>query len=558
MEHTVAIAPSLPPIEEHGILNIEACEEELAEGNHDEEFMSSTGSVDERTSLIRSGGSFSYSYTDSHRFMDTRTLTVNDTEQYDELRDSSIVTDFQASYFLPSLMLSSYSTTRQSCEHMAHSMAQSLMKRSVYGSRSLAVSLIEKVSDDRGASFGLALFNLLPALLGTAIFTLPYAIALGGYATIPIFIIISLLADFTALLLVDSMYEVSPKSKIRKRTKLDYVEVARGAFGKTGGKLMNFVLIFYLFAVNIVCLVLIGKSFFSILRRFGTVSNQEAMAIFSVLVIPTLFIQKLSHLAYLSILSIVAIAIGVIATLVAFVLQHDQWKANLSTIPVFEWHGFSLALSIWAYTIIQHPIIPQVESSMGEPAKFAKIIHTTVGMSTPIKLLYAVLGAATYGCASQPLITNNIVAYSYPLSVVVNLVVCMFAVSNFPLNYFVVCDAFDHITLGSKRAHLKKGGKYHPLWILLTRPILVAAAVCIGLVVPYFGLLVGVLGSLLGILLVFVLPCSFHLKLKWNTLSWRWKLIEIFVLIFGCLVGCIGLYASVRGLYFAITTGTPS
>ncbi len=558
MEHIVAVPPSLQPIEENQVLSIDPDEAEQRE------YESSIESIDERTSLVRSGSHLSYSYTESMaRFMDTneqeqRTFDGTETEvgsrtDTPQQFQSSIMTDFQASYFLPSLLISSYSSVRQSYEHYARSMAQSIMKKSHYGSTSVAVSLIEKFSDDRGASFGLTMFNLLPMLCGAAIFTLPNAVAVGGYVTIPFFILISIMADFTSMILVDSMYEVSPKSKKLKRTKLDYVEIARAAFGKPGGRLINFILIFYLYAVNVVSLVLIGKSVYAILASFAPLSSKAVMAIFSITVIPTLFIQRLSHLAYLSFLSVLAITIGAISTIVAFVIESKSWHNNITAIPVFDWNGFALAISIWSYTIIPHTIIPQVESSMQEPKKYGKALHSSFATATAIKAIYGVLGALTYGVATESLILDNIKAFSFPLSVLANAVVSIFAILNFPLNLFVVCDAFDQITLGKKRMNWKKGGKYHPLWILMTRPVMVGLGLSIGLVVPYFGLLVGVLGSLLGTLLVFLFPCLFHLKLKWKKLGFGKKLLEIAVLVAGTAFGGVGLFASVKGLYLAIS-----
>ena len=555
MEHPVA-APSLPPIEEHHVLQLETADPEEEE----EDDVDSQGSFDEKASLVRSGHlSFSYTqsitkYQSTHE-QDPRSAETSGIEA-DKVNDgqlSSIMTDFQASFFLPSLLISSYSTVRQSYDKMARSMAQSMAKRSICTSRSFAYSIIEKMSDDRGASFGLTMFNILPALLGSALFTIPYAISIGGYSTIPIFILIAMFADFTCLLLADCMYEVSPRSRRLKRTKLDYVEIAEAAFGRHAARLINFTLVFYLFASNIVVLVLIGKSFYSILSRYTDLSLNAMMAIFSILVLPTLFIQRLSHLAYLSLISTLAIIVGSIATMAIFIVKNKSWRTNSGAVPDFNWEGFALALGMWSYTVVPHTIIPQVEACMRQPEKFRKAVHLSFGISTPIKIIFSVIGALTYGSSTQALVTKNVVVSSYPVSVLANAVICVYAVCNFPLNFFVVCDAFDSVTLGAKHINLKKGGKFHPLWILLTRPVLVGIGLGIGMVVPYFGLLVGILGSFLGTLLVFVFPCVFHLKLKWKKQSLLWNMLEIVVLFIGSAVGVIGLYASVKGLYLAIS-----
>ena len=517
-------------------------------------------SYDEKASLVHSG-SFSVSYGQSvSKYQSTHepdadNAHVSDTHHKSQqivIQDGSVMTDFQASMFLPSLLISSFSTVKQSYDHMARSMAQSTAKRSMYTSKSLAYSIIEKLSDDRGASFWLTIFNLLPALLGSALFSVPYAVAVGGYLTIPAFILIGILANVSALLLVDSMYDVSPRSMRPKRTKLDYVDIAGAAYGRWGSRVINFALVSYLFSVCIVNIVLIGKSMYTILHTYVPLSLPAVMSIFTVLVLPTLYVQKLSHLAYLSLLSSVAIWIGGIVSIIMFIVGSNSWKSNAESIPLFEWNGCALALGIWMYSVVPHTFIPQVEACMKEPSGFTKAANASFGISALAKVLFALIGAFAYGTSTAPIVTKNIVNDSYQVSVLINVAIMLYGVFSFPLNFFIVCDAFDSLTLKPTRVNLRKGGKYHPCWITLTRPVLVAAALGIGLVLPYFELLVGILGSFLGTFLVFVFPCVFHLKLKWKHLSHTRRLTEIIILMIGTAVGSIGLYASLKGLISAV------
>ena len=69
--------------------------------------------------------------------------------------------------------------------------------------------------------------------------------------------------------------------------------------------------------------------------------------------------------------------------------------------------------------------------------------------------------------------------------------------------------------------------------------------------IPHFALLMGFTGSLTGTLLAFLLPCSFHLKLKWNDLTWVDFCLDVAILIFGFFCAFTGLYYSIIGLYEA-------
>ncbi len=564
IDHQAHVTQPLPTIEEGRVLLIECNDDDNYdddenddEGSHFEGRSTelSTEST-EKTSLIKSTVS-SKSYTEG-------SVTITDTHEHerrighselDKFSDyhSSTMTDFQASLFLPSLLVSSYSTVRQSYDHMAQqSIAQSMARRSLYGSTSVVVSLIEKVSDDRGASLGLTIFNLIPYLIGTSLFATPYFMAKSGYMTIIAFLLTALLADITSVLMVDSMYEVSPKSKLRKRVRGDYVDIANAAFGSKASKLMNLLLITHLFTSGVVTFVLLGNAMFAILFLYVPLSKLAMMGTFSLLVLPTLFVRKLSQVAYMSMVTVIALITGALATTAIFIKDSNSWKPNLPTITLFDWNYFTFALSMWLYTLIIHATLPQIEGSMRNPASINKAVHFSMGISTLIKVIYGLLGAFTFGSSVKVLVTDNVIRISYAVSVLVNVVVAVYALFGFPLFFFVVCDAFDSVTIKNKHPKFERNGKYHSLWILLSRIFLIGLALAIAIVVPYFGPLIGVLGSILGTLLVFVLPCLFHLKLKWKLLSILQKMVEILIIFIGTVFGTIGLYSSIKQLYSAI------
>ncbi len=456
--------------------------------------------------------------------------------------ETASAADLQASLILPSTRLSSHASLRNSSE---------IIKRKNL-SKSKIGNSSQRSLGDYGVSSFLAIANLLPFLIGSATFSLPYAVARGGLISIPGFIIITLLADTSGILLADALY-TSSKGQKKKRVYLDYVELAHAAAGRCGSRLLNFVLIFYLYANNTVSLVLIGKSMYDILHEHATLSLMAITVIFSLLVIPPLFITKLSKLAYLSTVSTLSIIVGGIASIVIFVQHRDRWIANAHALPLFDAEGLAFSLSVWLFMVICHSVIPQVEGSMRDPEAYPRVLHISYLSSTLVKICFGVMGALTFGNATNPIVTINIIVKS--ISIIANAALTCYAVSSFPINFYIVCESFDKFILRNRNRELMKGGKYHYYWILLTRPILVGVGLGIALVVPYFGLLAGVLGSVLAILLVFVFPCWFHLKLKWRTLA-TWKIIlEVMVLITGVCLGLAGLYASLKGLIKALRAG---
>ena len=396
--------------------------------------------------------------------------------------------ELETSLMLPSTRISSHSSLRNSYDYFKRNNA------GISASRSHLISSL--LRNEQGVSTNLAVANLLPFLLGSATFALPYAITRGGYLTIPAFIVITILADVTGLLLIDALYEGSsdwPSSRNRKH--LDFVELGRAVAGRFGACIINFALIFYLYAMDTVNLVLIGCSIYAILHDCTNLSLTATTAIFSSLVLPPLFIKSLPKLAYLSMISSLCILIGGVASQVVFMRHSGEWGKNSQMIPIFNGEGFAYAMSDWFYMLIYHSVVPQIEDSMKEPKKYPKALHVSYISSSIIKIYFGVTGALTFGNATRPLESMNIEKLSAPVNIITNIALAGFAVTSFPINFYVVCETFDSFVLKRRGLKFAKGGRYHNVWILLTRPIPVGLGLAVALVIPYFGLLVGVLGS---------------------------------------------------------------
>lgn len=79
------------------------------------------------------------------------------------------------------------------------------------------VSLVEKECRDRQASAVLAGWNVTNLIQGMGILGVPYAVREGGIAAVICILIVAVFCDVTGILLVDCLYEVSLRSKLRKR-----------------------------------------------------------------------------------------------------------------------------------------------------------------------------------------------------------------------------------------------------------------------------------------------------------------------------------------------------
>ena len=394
------------------------------------------------------------------------------------------------------------------------------------------------------------MWNILP--LGTSVFSLPYCVAVGGYVIIPIILLISIMADVTGLILIDCLYAESPKSKQRKRVHLNYVDIARTVWGEHGARLLNALLIFYLFSGCILNILLLGKSVHQLLKMYTNLSFGALTIIFSVSVYPTLFIRKLTALAYLSLLAAVSIIGGTFLVIIVFILGSGNWKNHIKDIPAINLNGFPLAVTIVMLTCVSHSVLPHVEGSMTERSKINQVLHQSYFLTAIVKLVVASLGSFTFGLGADSIITLSIASINKALYIFCTITLVMYTIFNYPLSMFIVSEFVDSFTDDTE---LEKRKTLFTLWIACTRLILVTLSVATAICLPYFAVTLGIRGSVIGTCLVFIFPCFFHLKLKWQILSYKEKLGDLLLLLFGLLIGATGFYGSINLLISSAKSG---
>ena len=116
-----------------------------------------------------------------------------------------------------------------------------------------------------------------------------------------------------------------------------------------------------------------------------------------------------------------------------------------------------------------------------------------------------------------------------------------------PLAMFVVAYSFDDGFI-QYFPHMQRDSNYHWLWLLITRPMFLCFGLFVAVMVPHFGLLMGLIGSFTGTCLCFLFPCMIHMQLRWHSLRWWHIGFEMFIIAFGFIAGGMGLFFSGRDL----------
>lgn len=416
----------------------------------------------------------------------------------------------------------------------------------------MTVSLVEKESSDRQASALLAGWNVTNLIQGMGILGIPYAVREGGWAAACCILIVALFCDVTGILLVECLYEISPRSQRRKRVRTNYPEVGEAVWPGVGGTVVNIVQTIELYSAAMLYLILLTTMFSQITEKYVSLTVNEWAVICAAAVLPSVFIRRLSLIAWMSMIAVFALMSSIAVTLAYCIVHHDKW--SLDNIPSFNGKKFPIGFGIVTFSYCAHAVFPGIEGSMKKPEHFKCMMHTSFLISGIVKTLFGLLAVLTFGIFTDQVVTVNLadnVAFNFAATVLVALNVFF----SFPLPLFVVVESFDNLLL-KHFPHLGPDTNYHWFWLLVTRTLLVTFALFISLVVPHFGLLMGFVGSFTGTCLSFGFPCIAHLKLKWRYLRWYHIVGELILIVFGVIAGFFGLIYSGKALIDSFKANT--
>ncbi|XP_022785935.1 vesicular inhibitory amino acid transporter-like [Stylophora pistillata] len=201
-------------------------------------------------------------------------------------------------------------------------------------SATLAVSILEKPSDDRNASAWLAGWNVTNLIQGTGILGVPYAVLMGGWAAVAIIVVVAAVCCYTGKLLVDCLYEDSKRTGQRKRVRINYPEVGEAAWPGWGNKIVSVVQVCEMFGGVIMYIVLLATVFSDILNELTPLDIYQWAVVCAYVALPGIFITRVSVIAWISMISVFAL-LSSIATIIIYCITEYR-DMSFSNIPGFH------------------------------------------------------------------------------------------------------------------------------------------------------------------------------------------------------------------------------
>ena len=267
------------------------------------------------------------------------------------------------------------------------------------------------------ATFAQCSFNLANILMGVGLLGLPYVYKVAGYYG-GTMCVLSLggMTWYTSLLIGRTLRHAGLRS---------FPDVARRAFGNTGGIVLGSVLYFELFSCLAIFLVSMGDHLHQLLPQWSTEGHMTVVAVLSLL--PTIVLRTPALLSYLSMVGTLATTAVVLSVLGSAVTQGNIAAQVAAAMPEHGTHddddgvpyhvpwrseGLTLAFGLVAYCFSGHAIIPSIYTSMERPQDFEKMVTYTFALVIACCLAVATSGYYMFGSTVQDQVTLSLQRHS--------------------------------------------------------------------------------------------------------------------------------------------------
>lgn len=352
----------------------------------------------------------------------------------------------------------------------------------------------------RQSSFGQALLNGLNVLCGVGILSTPYAAKEGGWLGLSILLIFAVLSFYTGMLL---RYCLDSEPGLGT-----YPDIGQAAFGTAGRVVISVILYVELYACCVEYIILESDNLSSLfpnakisLGGFELDSHHFFALMTTLAVLPTVWLRDLSVLSYISAGGVIASVLVVLCLfwigLVDNVGIHSEGTVlNLGTLPV--------AIGLYGYCYSGHAVFPNIYTSMAQPNRFPAVLLACFGICTLMYAGVAYMGYTMFGEETESQFTLNL-----PQDLVASKVAVWTTVVN-PFTKYAL--TMSPVAMSLEELIPSNHMKSH-MYAICIRTALVISTLVVALSIPFFGLVMSLIGSLLTMLVTLILPCACFLSI---------------------------------------------
>ncbi|KAG8651134.1 amino acid transporter AVT1C isoform X2 [Manihot esculenta] len=375
----------------------------------------------------------------------------------------------------------------------------------------------------RHSSYGQAVLNGMNVLCGVGILSTPYAAKEGGWLGLSILLIFAVLSFYTGMLLrycLDSEPELET-----------YPDIGQAAFGTAGRIAISACCVEYIILESDNLSSLFPSAHLSLGGL--ELNSHYCFAILTTLaVLPTVWLRDLSVLSFISAGGVIASVLAVICLfwvgLVDHVGIHSKGTVlNLGTLPV--------AIGLYGYCYSGHAVFPNIYTSMAQPNKFPSVLLTCFAICTLMYAGVAVMGYTMFGESTESQFTLNM-----PQDLIATKIAVWTTVVN-PFTKYAL--TISPVAMSLEELIPSTHVKSH-IYAICIRTSLVISTLIVGLSIPFFGLVMSLIGSLLTMLVTLILPCACFLSILRGKITRFQAALCIIIIIVGVVSSAFGTYSA--------------
>ncbi|CAL9100606.1 unnamed protein product [Musa acuminata var. zebrina] len=391
--------------------------------------------------------------------------------------------------------------------------------------------VFHELPSSRNSSYGQAVFNGMNVLCGVGILSTPYAVKEGGWLGLSILLTYAVLAWYTGILLrhcLDSQQGLAT-----------YPDIGQAAFGTTGRIAISIILYLELYASCVEYIILERDNLSSLfpnaqLNIGGTHIDSHLLfaTLTTVIVLPTTWLRDLSVLSYISVGGVIASVLVVLSLFWVGQFDHVGFQnkgtpLNLSGIPI--------AIGIYGFCYSGHAVFPNIYSSLKKPNQFPSVLFVSFVICTVMYAAVAVMGYTMNGESTLSQFTLNM-----PQNLLASKVAVWTTVVN-PITKYAL--TLTPLALSLEELLPANSSNSH-LYAIMIRTTLVLSTLIVALSIPFFGLVMALIGSLLTMLVTLILPCACFLSILRGRVTRTQGLLCIFIIAIGAVSSILGTTTS--------------
>ena len=384
-----------------------------------------------------------------------------------------------------------------------------------------------------------AMANSVNILLGVGLLSVPYALKQGGWAGLGVLGMLGLVTNYTGKALIRVQARGSlPDAKRAdgaRRPLSSYEDIGEAAFGANGRAFITWVLYTELLGTCALFFILEGDHLSALFdgTKYLSHSSQWWQCASAAVMIPTLWLADLSALSYVGALGAVA-SVSLVGVVASQLLSVDGFPATaappgLESTAMLHLATLPVSFGLLAFVFAGHAVFPAIYASMAEPEEYEPMLDRTYQIVGVTCALIGGAGYAMYGDAVKDEVTLNL-----PAGIASTAALALIAVN--PLSKFAL--TMDPVARGLEQTLLSSDSERpafeeSPLKARALRTALGLGALAAAAKVPFFAVVMSLIGSFLTLTVSVIFPAACHLKVFEDELTARERRTDWAVMILG-------------------------